>query len=59
MNPETPEADLADQLRDVHEDFHEGDDEPDPPSTVDIEADPADVSEQHTAVPSEEEDRPL
>jgi hypothetical protein len=55
VNPETGanEADVLEQMRDLRDDA-----EPDIPPTMDTEANPADVSEQSLAVPSEEEDWP-
>ncbi|TWF96195.1 hypothetical protein [Saccharopolyspora dendranthemae] len=52
MNPETPEADAAEQLRRA-EDLPE-DDEAGPTETP-FDADPADVSEQYRAVPVEDD----
>ena len=52
MNPEVNEADLLDQQRELHDD--QGDAEP--PATVDVEADPADVTEQNRALPPEDEE---
>lgn len=51
-SPEANEADVVDQQRGVHDD----ETVVEPPSTVDTEADPADVTEQNQAVPPEDED---
>ncbi|HEX2132792.1 MAG TPA: hypothetical protein VHH15_14670 [Actinophytocola sp.] len=51
MNPETNEADVLDQRREITED-----EQPPPPPTVDTEANPADLNEQNQPVPAEEED---
>jgi hypothetical protein len=52
MNPEADDADLLDQLRDVRDD----DADVEPPSTLDTEADPADVTEQNQTVRLEDEE---
>jgi hypothetical protein len=51
-DPEINEADVLEQQRTLSDDDQEV-----VPSTIDTEADPADVSEQSRPVPSEEEDR--
>ena len=54
MSPETNEADALEQRRELRED-----EEPvELPATIDVEADPADLTDQHRPVPSEEEDWP-
>ncbi|MBB5157875.1 hypothetical protein [Saccharopolyspora phatthalungensis] len=52
MDPETPEGDAAEQAR-LAEDVL--DDEEPEPVEVPLDADPADLAEQHRAVPVDEE----
>lgn len=55
MSPETNEADVLEQQRELRED----EEQPELPATLDVvEADPADVTDQNRPVPSEEEDWP-
>lgn len=49
LDPEAPEADLAEQLRPLRAEDEE-------PVPVPLEADPADVAEQHRQVELDEED---
>jgi len=55
VNPEVNEADVLEQQRELAENEEQ---EATPPTTVDAEADPADLSDQNRPVPSEEEDWP-